>query len=275
LIDIHCHVLPGIDDGAEDLEMSAAMLRRAVKDNIKVVVATPHFNSENTTVEGFLEKRQNAYESLIPVAASIENCPKILLGAEVEASYELPMLQDVKKLCMQGTNFMLLEIPHMGYPEWMETLAFNLQARCAIVPIIAHPERNSWIKDKPNRLYKLCQSGVLSQVDVQGTAGNKSTAEFIGKLLSHNLVHFIASDAHDDNLRPLNISDYTQSFVDSKRKIDYRKELIDNAYKLIHDGFFNPSREPREFGMHSPDDKKNILHKKFSLRVDFFKDKKN
>ena len=244
MVDIHCHVLPELDDGAESVSVSLKMLKSAAADSITTVVATPHFNIDEMTIADFLEQRRISYEKLKPYMDSAPNCPRILLGAEVEASYELLDCPDVKDLCIEGTNYMLLEIPRMGYPAWMESLVFNLQIHHSIVPVIAHPERSTWIRENPARLYRLCAGGALGQAD----AGGRTSDPLLLKLLSHNLVHFVASDAHNADTRPLNISKQLSAFRDDKNKKDYSKSLIENSEKFINDGAFYPSLKPVEFG---------------------------
>jgi len=272
MVDIHCHILPQLDDGAIDVETSVEMLKSAIKDNITTIVATPHFNVDNMTISTFLAKRKASFDKLSAVMSNLPECPKILMGAEVEASYDLPTFPDVHDLCIEGTNYMLLEIPHLGYPEWMDTLVFNLQARCGIIPIIAHPERNPWIQEKPKRLYKLCLAGVLSQVDVHDISDKRGTASVVKTLLRHNLIHFLASDAHNNTTRPLNISNYLSPFVDEKTRKDYSHELLKNSENLIANGTFTPRREPIEFKSSSSKSSKNPFLRKFSIKLT--KDKK-
>ena len=109
MIDFHSHILPGMDDGSKNIEESLALLRMLAEQGVKKVVATPHFYANDESVEKFLARRQQSYESLR--AALPAGMPEILLGAEVRYYQGISRLKELKELCVQGSNLLLLERP--------------------------------------------------------------------------------------------------------------------------------------------------------------------
>ena len=143
MTDLHCHILPGMDDGAKDTAVSLELLRREYEDGVRNIAFTSHFNSERTTVEAFTEKRQTAFEQL---TAALEGQPMqfdFKLGAEVFFSPGLCEL-DTRALCMGDTAYLLLEFPTTHKPHFIRQTLYNLQQQ-GIVPLIAHIERYPYV----------------------------------------------------------------------------------------------------------------------------------
>ena len=109
-IDFHSHILPGIDDGSRNIEESVALLDMMAEDGVDIVCATPHYYSHEISIDKFVERRNNAYERLKPHLK--DNHPKILLGAEVLYNHSLVQCDDLSKLCLQGTDYLLWEMPY-------------------------------------------------------------------------------------------------------------------------------------------------------------------
>ena len=126
MTDLHCHILPGIDDGAKDTAVSLELLRREYEDGVRNIAFTSHFNSERTTVEAFTAKRQAAFEQL---TAALEGQPMqfdFKLGAEVFFSPGLCEL-DTRALCMGDTAYLLLEFPTTHKPHFIRQTLYQLQ----------------------------------------------------------------------------------------------------------------------------------------------------
>ncbi len=142
MIDLHSHVLPGMDDGAKNVDMSIAMLKEAKRQGVSLVAATSHcVTDKESGIEKFLTKRSKAYEELSAAMSSCEDeCPKIILGAEVYLGCDLSELPNLSKLCLSDTDYILLEFAH-GYDagrlaEWV----YNISIK-GIKPVIAHIDR--------------------------------------------------------------------------------------------------------------------------------------
>ena len=144
LIDLHCHLLPGIDDGAKDLEMSLAMARMASSDGISTIACTPHilpgvYNNTGPAIRGAVARlRESISEAGIPIG--------LVTGADVHIAPDLGVqLRDGRALTLNDSRYLLLEPPHHVLPPRLEELIFGLQA-AGYVPILTHPERLSWIE---------------------------------------------------------------------------------------------------------------------------------
>lgn len=137
LTDFHAHCLPGIDDGAADVAMATTMLKAAADQGVDTVVATPHFYWGDHAVPTFLKQRQAALAALQP---HLKGLPKVVLGAEVLLREGISR-EDLRPLCLQGTDILLVELPFMRAPGWLieelENIAYNQQ----VTIMLAHLDR--------------------------------------------------------------------------------------------------------------------------------------
>ena len=138
MTDLHCHILPGIDDGAKDVSVSLELLHKEYEDGVRNIAFTSHFNSERTTVEAFLEKRAAAYARLTEALKEEPMDFRFKLGSEVYFSPKLCEL-DAKALCMGDTAYMLIEFPTTHKPHFIKQTLYALQEQ-GILPLIAHSE---------------------------------------------------------------------------------------------------------------------------------------
>jgi protein-tyrosine phosphatase len=208
MIDLHCHILPGVDDGARTLEEALDMARAAERDGIKTIVATPHLFRGEFDLEGFdsiQQKRHDLNEALKANNIQVE----LRSGAEVHISHNL--IEEIRRnreaLVLNGSSYMFIEFPVWHVYQGVKNLFFDLMSE-GIRPIIAHPERNSVFKAHPELLYELVQMGALVQANSGsffGIYGSKSAA-LVRRLLEWNLIHFIASDGHSADSMPPRLS---------------------------------------------------------------------
>lgn len=196
MIDIHSHILPEIDDGSRNIEETIAMITEAYKNGITAIIATSHY------MEGTYEVNKNKREEMVNILQeilTIKELPvKIYIGAE---AYILPNL--AKKIknneipTLNNSKYLLFELP-------MNTPYLNLYNEIKhikdlkIVPILAHPERYSYIRNDIHKLYELVNNGVLLQCNIGSFVERygKDAKNFVTKLAKENLINFIASDCH-------------------------------------------------------------------------------
>lgn len=197
MIDLHCHILPEVDDGAKHMTESLEMARKAVDEGITAIVATPHHKHEKYDNEGeIIQKRVKELQE----ALDKEEIPlQILPGQEVRLYGEL--LQDYENgavIPLNNSSYILLEFPSNHVPRFAEQLIFDLQMK-GLTPIIAHPERNAEIVESPDILYKLIKKGAIAQVTAGSLTGRfgKKIQKFSFDLIDARLVHVVASDAHN------------------------------------------------------------------------------
>ncbi|MDY4975783.1 MAG: CpsB/CapC family capsule biosynthesis tyrosine phosphatase [Clostridia bacterium] len=140
MIDFHSHVLPGIDDGADSVEESLAMLRRSRDQGVSTVVATPHYFCDQTDPEAFLSARQKAYD-VLKQAMKGEALPELRLGCEVHLTKKIPDLALLDQLCIEGTSCILLEMPYELWQPWLNDAVYRVIASRKLTPVIAHVDR--------------------------------------------------------------------------------------------------------------------------------------
>jgi len=219
MIDIHCHPLPGVDDGAPTFEVAVEMCRMAAADGVTHLVATPHSNY-TYTFDRELNKRL-----LAELQEKVGEAPKLLLGCDCHLSYDniQECVQNAKDFTINQTSYILVELPDQFIPEHISRVYYDIQVT-GLVPIITHPERNPLLHRKPQLLEQWVELGCLVQITAQSyTGGFGSTAcKFAERLLDAGLVHFFASDAHNTKRRPPILSTCYQ-----KLEREFGKEIAD------------------------------------------------
>jgi protein-tyrosine phosphatase len=215
MIDLHCHILPGIDDGASDIESAIAMAQLAVSCGITTIVATPHHlpGIYPTTAESVLETL-----SLLTTEIRAREIPlQILPGQEIYIEPQtLEKILNRSLLTINFTNYFLLELPFSQIPERAQEMVFRAGIS-GFTPILAHPERNIQIQQNPEIIANFTQSGALIQITGSSLVGRQGqeTQKTARELLQRELVHVIASDAHtgESGIRDfLQASEYVSSF---------------------------------------------------------------
>jgi protein-tyrosine phosphatase len=202
MIDLHCHILPNMDDGPASLGESLAMCRAAAGDGIRIIVAAPHFKpgTYEFTPPTILDKIR-----ILQAAVKKEGMNlKILPGAEVTVSPEMQAyLAPERGLTINGGRYFLAEFSSHSVPSQWDTFLLSFLA-IGMTPIIAHPERNAWFMTHPEALSAAVQKGILVQITAASLTGGfgEEARDFSIRLLRRNLVHAIASDGHSADLRP-------------------------------------------------------------------------
>ncbi|NOH16244.1 tyrosine-protein phosphatase [Clostridium cochlearium] len=196
MLDIHCHIIPSVDDGADSLETSFNMLKIAEKDSTKIIIATPHFwigHYENSYLD-VVEKVKSLNEKIIENKMNIKILPgqEIFLDNKTNKLYKEGIVN-----CLNGGKYMLIELPMMDMPKSALDNIYELRIK-GITPILAHPERYKYIVEKPSNINQFIREGCLIQINtgsIKGIFGKKikKTAEI---LIKHGICNFIASDAH-------------------------------------------------------------------------------
>lgn len=234
MVDIHCHILPGVDDGALTLEESLAMCELAAADGIGTIVATPHmFDGVHQTPEKSLIQARMA-----ELRQRLNGLLEILPGGEVRYSYEI--FQEVPdpqtKIRLNGTSYMLLEFPFQAVPPNIEMTIFQI-LNAGITPVIAHPERNKRIQEKPEVLADLVERGAFAQLDAGSLTKSFGPEPYQSakRIVEAGLAHFIATDAHHQDRRRPNLSSAVAVAADIGG-IEYARAMVlANPTALIQD----------------------------------------
>jgi protein-tyrosine phosphatase len=217
MIDIHSHILPGLDDGAASMEEAVAMARCAVAGGIRQMVATPHVKEGQ--YPNSREKIVDAMANLRKVLLKKEVHLFVLPGAEYSLEPDLPSRFSRGELMTINNKgrYLLVELPVAFVPDYTASVLYDLQLQ-GVIPIIAHPERNAVFNRDYARLYELVARGALAQVTAGSLAGlfGQTAAAAARVFLERGYVHFIASDAHA-----------------STGRIQYMETAIREAVKLL------------------------------------------
>lgn len=238
MTDLHCHILPGIDDGAKDVAVSLELLRREKQDGVDNIAFTSHFNSERTTVEAYIEKRARAFAAL---SEGLEREPmefQFKLGAEVFFSPKLCDME-VEKLCIGDTAYMLIEFPTTHKPHFIRQTLQDLQAR-GIIPLIAHIERYPYVLDDPQLLYQWVASGAYAQINA-GALLDASLRKKLFKYISWGLVHVVSTDTHSPDKRPPKMR-AALDVLAKKLGEEVAQEIVRNGDELFFDRELDSSR---------------------------------
>lgn len=233
LIDIHSHILYGLDDGAKTVKNSLEMAREAVNQGIKVIYATPHHL--NGVYENNAEEIRKAVLRINQLFHNHSINLDVRVGQEIRINGNiLEDLQNGSSLTLgdQGI-YVLIEFPSKEVPRYTNNLLFDLQVE-GFKPIIVHPERNSEIIQKPSILYELVKNGALTQVTAASVAGKfgKKIQRFSLDLIEHHLTHFIASDAHNITTRSFWMNEAFE-VIQNTFGIDIVFYLKENAQLLL------------------------------------------
>jgi len=257
MIDIHCHILPAVDDGPDTIEKSLRMAKAAVDDGIKTVVATPHaqpvsLNRQYEVVyklspDKILEEVEQFNRALDEGGISLT----VLPGSDVHIDYTLP--DDIKNRKVMTVNnnnrYILLELPAFGLPRNLTDLIWKLKLS-GITPVISHPERNEAVQEDVNILYDLIIQGALIQITAMSLTGGfgKKAQKCAVTLLNHNLAHVIASDAHSVGRRPAVLS----------RAVETAGKIIGHSHALqMVTGIPEKIIKGEHFPVHEPEEKKH------------------
>jgi protein-tyrosine phosphatase len=209
MIDLHAHILPGLDDGARDLDESLNMCRLGWGDGVKVMVGTPHmlngiYQNDRLRV---LEKVRELNDAISSALRPPDSAPTltVLPGADVHFCSDLVRRfeqGEIETVNDKGRH-MMIEFPFQGVPARAEEVLFRLSAK-GIIPIISHPERNAEFLQRPQRYYEMIRTGCLGQVTAMSLTGEFGSLvrRFSERLLKNRLIHIIASDTHSFNGRP-------------------------------------------------------------------------
>jgi len=206
VIDLHSHLLPGIDDGAATLEESVAIARAAAADGISVLAATPHVRDDYPTRAETMERLvARLGEALRAAAVPL----RVVTGGELDLRHLRALDDDELRRFGLGGNrrYLLVEMPYAGWPLDLEATVFDLGLR-GFSCVVAHPERNHDVQARPERLGALVEAGSLVQLTAASVDGRlgRPCREAAFRLLDLGLAHMIASDAHGSSVRRVGMS---------------------------------------------------------------------
>ena len=235
MIDIHTHILPKIDDGAESLEEAYEMALMAVRSGVKALAATPHSNHSADFLDEELKRQDKAFMDLEQLLLREKVPLKLYRGMEIWSSVD--MVEKIKSkqlITLNHTPYVLVEFGFDEEPWWIEAIIGDLQG-AGLVPILAHPERYFCVQDEPNLLREWRMQGALAQMNKGSILGRfgrevERTAEV---LLRNHLFTCIASDAHHAYIRTTDMRELQHYLQRHCSTTEQEALLIKNPLAII------------------------------------------
>lgn len=237
MTDIHCHILPGVDDGAENMDEAVAMARMAWESDVRTIIATPHCNlpgeAGNYRSVAIARQFKELQKAVLDAGVDLE----ILPGAEVLCTPQVPRLLDEKKLItLAGSRYLLVEFFFDEHLDDIDALLEQIAAR-GLVPVIAHPERYEAVQQAPHAVARWFHSGYVIQLNkgsILGRLGRRAQqcAEW---LLDRGLAHTVASDAHSDQYRTPHMDQLRRTLEDRCGSAYCNILLRINPGRIAHD----------------------------------------
>ena len=211
MVDLHCHILPGLDDGAASMEVALAMAESAIADGITHVVATPHSSNEYHFDFSLVAELREELQG------KVGNRLKIATGCDFHLSPENlgALRKNPAHYCINGQDYLLVEFNEFSIPPAMDQTLHGIQL-AGVRPIVTHPERNGILRAQPERLKKWVRLGCYAQVTggaLTGRFGETSQQDAL-RWIAEGLIHFVASDAHNTRSRPLRLQPAYDLVVD-------------------------------------------------------------
>lgn len=234
MIDLHCHLLPGLDDGSKNMNTSLKLANDAVKDGINYALLTPHHMNGV-----YLNHKKMVIQRTQEFQAEIDKCKiplKVFPGQEVRINGDLltALDQDDILFADEGGRYLMLEFPDDDVPSYTSTMIYELMQR-GIIPVIVHPERNTKIMKQPDILYDLLNEGCLSQITASSYVGifGHKVQKFSKQLIRTGQAYVFASDAHDLPNRK-----YEMNNAFKKLEVEYGNSYVkrfeNNAKNIIN-----------------------------------------
>lgn len=237
MVDMHCHILPEIDDGAQSKKMSLDMCAMAVKSGVTDIIATPHMFDLYANNE-FNEKVSSRLDFLNSALADSQLALHIYKGAEVYASKDILYSPDLSDYALAGSRYLLFEFDFgeatLDYAKEVVSVILNQN----LIPVLAHPERYDFTLSNYENINRLADCGVLFQCNLGSLTGElgKKEARLAKEMVNSGAASFLATDAHRVEFRNTDINGMLEYIRDYKKKVDFSKIgklLNENPMKII------------------------------------------
>ena len=252
MIDIHCHILPNVDDGSESLEESIEMAKIAESEGITRIVNTSHCHFDFKYKKGNELKLE--LEKFNQVLKEENINIEVLLGNELYYTSDLiERFNELDFFSMNNSKYILMEFSPINFPKNIEDVIYEIKIR-GYIPIIAHAERYKQVQEDVNIVLDCIKEGALIQVNASSILGKngENVEDTSKKLLDNNMVHFVATDAHSSNRRRPLIKDSYNYILKNYGKEVAEKLFIENPTSVIENrdiSILNPTKyeEKRSF----------------------------
>lgn len=201
MTDLHTHILPGVDDGAQTVDEALALLQIQAQQGVDTVALTPHFYGRRESPESFLARREAAWQQLLEATAGLQ-CPRLLLGAEVAWMPDMAQWSELEALCYQGTSVLLVELPMAPWTDSVFRALNSLEGRRGVIPMIAHIDRYFYCQKKKD-IDRLLEMGYPVQISAEALLRFYTRKRALDLL--ENYDGLLISDCHNLSDRKPNI----------------------------------------------------------------------
>lgn len=227
MIDLHSHILPGMDDGSANAKETAGLLRLLSQQGVTTVAATPHFYPHLQTLEDFLSCREAALARM-PV---IDRAPQLLLGAEVAFFSGIGSCEDIVPLQIGNTGFLLIEMPFSPWSARMADEICEISYQLKLTPVLAHIDRYRNKNQLSQYVKLLRESGVYFQCNADAFLSRWSRRWAL-KMLQQGYVDFLGSDCHNLDIRKPRLDEAAQ-IIEKKLGAEFLQNFHENAHRLL------------------------------------------
>lgn len=242
MIDLHAHILPGLDDGAGDIEDSLGLAELAIEGGVDILVATPHSNQTGRFENYYTEELRREYKEFCEILNKERLPLKVLLGMEIFSSEDMQdRISDGSLIGLNNTDYFLVEFPFDSDPYWIgDRLEEILEV--GKIPLIAHPERYFCVQDYPVLVYEWLQMGCRTQMNKGSLLGKfgRHAAHTADIILNNQLVTCVASDAHSPYARTTYMGDIRDYLSDRMGEETSYRLLEVNPRKIINNRMIAP-----------------------------------
>lgn len=227
-VDMHTHILPDIDDGSPDVDISISLIDKLRDHGVTTIALTPHFYSNQESLSGFLERRRKSYDELM--AENIQNM-KFSLGAEVFVTEKIFNASNLEVLCYELTDYMLSEFSYSSsFTGGSFQQLLQLTKTYKVKPLIAHIERYPALMKDPKKIERLINMGCYMQINLSSLSVWRTGKKLL-KYIEEGLVHVVGTDTHSFSKG----SDYDTGFqiIEKKLGSSYCEKLTQNAERML------------------------------------------
>lgn len=232
MIDFHTHILPGIDDGSKDIEMTREMLLMERSMGTDLIIATPHFYAHRKRISEFLTKREKRFEEVKDLIKTDPDLPEVRVGAEVYYFTGIGRAEQIKELCIEGTDIILLELPFRPWDKEIIEDIRELRYRQHLRVVLAHVERYKELQKDKHLYDEILDQADLIQINAGSFTEGLFKRNFALKLLKSGRPAIIGSDCHNTTTRKPNLDEGFE-VIGKKAGADTADTLIKTAESLF------------------------------------------
>ncbi len=245
MVDLHHHLIFGVDDGSPDLQTSVAMVQMAAEDGVTHLVATPHANEQYAYSRAAHAERLQQIRGALPQLTA--NRIQLGLGSDFHLDYDntVDIGSITKQYAINDGPYLLIELSDTGIPARIDELLYKMRV-AGLIPILTHPERNSTLQRSRSRLREWMKADMLVQVTANSLTGHfgKIAERVAWELMDKQWVHFVSSDAHDLTRRTPRMSPAYQAVRKRKGDETAQRLFVSNPLAVFEGRTLTPQPEP-------------------------------